>query len=100
MIIFLGVGIGLIMLPGIFFNGDCSTSTNIVIEYANKIYTTSQQNYCITCPCALDTSDAYLNSTYTIDEIDYINRTYININSSGAHSTQECLKSLGTLTPP
>lgn len=31
MIIFLAVGVGLLILPGQFFNGDCATSTNSVI---------------------------------------------------------------------
>jgi len=99
MIIFLGVGIGLVILPTQFFNGDCKTSTNVVIEYADKIYTSSQDNYCINCPCALDNSTANLNSKYSLNEIDYINRTYTNISSSGSHSSEQCLKDQGGLNP-
>lgn len=98
MIIFLGVGIGLVYLPDIFFNGGCSDSNNPVITYANNIYTASINNYCITCPCALDTSSAYLNKTYTPDEIIYINNNYKNIASNGAHTTDECIKNNQNLT--
>lgn len=67
MLIFLGIGVGLLILPGEFFNGDCATSTNSLIQYADKIYVTSQQNYCISCSCALDNSEAYLNRTYSTE---------------------------------
>jgi hypothetical protein len=58
MFIFFGAGAGIVYLPSAFFNGDCQSSTNVVITYANKIYTSSQQFYCINpgCTCALNTT--------------------------------------------
>lgn len=94
MIIFIGVGVGLVYLPEAFFNGDCATSTNSVIQYANNIYTTSQASYCIGCTCALDTSNTALNQKYSDPaDIAYIQATYINTNTAtGAHTTDGCIK--------
>lgn len=62
MIIFFGAGAGIVYLPDAFFNGGCSNSTNSVINYANNVYKSSQNFYCIDlgCQCALDTSTAAL----------------------------------------
>ena len=98
MIIFLGVGVGLVYLPDVFFNGDCTNSNNPVINYANNIYTASIKNYCITCSCALDLSPAYFNTTYTQPERLYLISNYTSINPSGAHTTEECIKTQQNLT--
>lgn len=69
MIIFFGVGGGLVYLPDAFFNGDCQSSTNSVINYANNIYTASQTAYCqnapVGCACALDITSASFLTNYS-----------------------------------
>lgn len=87
MIIFIGVGFGLVYLPNAFFNGDCQTSTNTVITYANNIYNQSITNYCITCACALDVT------TYDSNDQAIISGKYSNISvATGAHTTADCIK--------
>ena len=86
LVIFVGVGVGLIYLPTAFFNGDCQTSTNTVIVYASNIYNQSINNYCITCACALDVTP-YDSTNKTI-----IQNKYPNINATGAITTSDCIK--------
>jgi hypothetical protein len=88
MFIFFAAGGAFVYLPGAFFNGDCQSSTNSVIDYANKIYNSSIQTYCIACRCALNTTDAYLNATYADPaDIIFIKNFYINTSDQGAHTT-------------
>jgi len=96
MLIFFGVGVGIVYLPSAFFNGDCRNSTNVVITYANNIYNSSQQVYCLNpgCACALDTNDATLASYgYSDAEIALLKSTYNNFDTAnGAHNSVDCLK--------
>lgn len=41
MAIFIGLGVGLLMLPGILFEGDCASSKNQVIMDISNLYNTS-----------------------------------------------------------
>lgn len=87
MIIFIGVGFGLVYLPNAFFNGDCLTSTNTVINYARDIYNQSLLTYCVSCPCALDIT------TYDSSDQAILLARYNNTNTAtGAHTTEECIR--------
>jgi hypothetical protein len=96
MMIFFAVGGGLVYLPETFFNGNCQNSTNSVITYASNIYKSSIDNYCVTCPCALDIS-GYSDQS----DIDFINQNYPLIDlANGAHTTQDCIKTKTNFTDP
>jgi hypothetical protein len=100
MLIFFGAGAGFVYLPDAFFNGDCQTSTNSVIQYANNIYTASIQAYCKTpCACALNTTNAFLDATYSPEDKATILATYTNTLDTAAHSSASCLDSTSGLTP-
>lgn len=64
MLIFFGAGAGFVYLPDAFFNGNCQNSTNSVIQYASNIYDASIKTYCTACTCALNRTDAFLNTYY------------------------------------
>ncbi len=89
MVIFFGVAIGLLYLPSAFFNGDCNTSTNVVITYASNIYNQSITNYCVTCTCALDVT----NPVYDNNDLAFITQNYKNISTAtGAHTSIDCIR--------
>lgn len=92
MIIFIGAGVGLVILPDKFFNGDCSSSTNSVINYARTIYDASIQAYCKSCSCALNTT--YVNQAYSPSDAALILATYTNISSTGQSTSVGCLNTL------
>ena len=102
LLIFLGLGIALAVLPGVFFEGSCSTSTNSVIVDANNLYNASFMNYCKNdqktgCVCALNTTTEHLQGKgYDQDDIAYIQATY-KVDKDGSHNTENCVD--GDVTP-
>lgn len=66
MAIFIGLGVGLLLLPGILFQGDCTQSTNIAITQINSIYNNSRLTFCTSnCSCTFSHDNSTLISTYS-----------------------------------
>jgi hypothetical protein len=92
MVIFIGLGILVQYAPDIVFQGDCSTSTNPVIQDAADMYNKSAIMFCQPgqCSCALDTNSAAFNATYDPTEQSIL-RAW-NIDPSGSKNTEDCIR--------
>jgi hypothetical protein len=53
LIVFFSLGIAAEVLPGKFFNGNCTNSDNSAIQLANNVTLKATIGFCLTCQCGL-----------------------------------------------
>lgn len=98
LIIFFSLGIAAEVLPGKFFEGNCTTSDNPTINIANNVYNYSQNYFCkFGCPCSLSTA-TIMSKYQAADQISLLNPFNYIRSDTGVNSTKDCQSAVKNFT--
>jgi len=87
LIIFFSLGIAAEVMPGQFFEGNCTSSSNTAIIQANKAFTISKNLCTVVCPCAMTPQSI---AKYDPTDRAILNSAAYRMDPNGALFIQKC----------